>query len=101
MNAYVDEMLRQPGLFLASEAVERDEWQNYVAGSDLESRYPGKQAIGYAERVRPEERDAHVDRVREEGLASYELHPAGDRLEYFPSREPIVASPTLDAQQLG
>jgi hypothetical protein len=83
MNTYVDAMLDSRGLFVATETVERHEWRNYVAGSDLERRYPGIQAVGYTERVRPEERDDHVARVREEGLASYELRPTGERYEYF------------------
>ncbi len=84
INTYVDAMLDSRGLFVASETIERHEWRNYVAGSDLERRYPGIQAVGYAERVRPEERNDHVARVREEGLASYELRPTGERYEYFP-----------------
>ena len=79
MNSYVDAMLVSRGLFVASDVVERDEWQEYVSGTDIQSRYPGIQAIGYAERVPLEGRDEHIARVREEGLACYELWPAGER----------------------
>ena len=101
MSAYVDAMLDGRGLFYASSSsVERDEWRDYVAGSDVSSRYPGIQALGYVERVRPEEREDHVDRVREEGLDSYELRPSGERYEYFPVvyLEPSEAS---DSGMLG
>jgi CHASE1-domain containing sensor protein len=51
MQTYIDAMLDGRGLFAASESVTREEWEDYVAGSDLERRYPGIQAIAYAERV--------------------------------------------------
>ena len=84
MQTYIDAMLDGRGLFAASESVTREEWNDYVAGSDLERRYPGIQAIAYAERVPLEGREAHERRVRGEGFPSYTLRPAGERYEYFP-----------------
>ena len=84
MQTYIDAMLDGRGLFAASESVTREEWKAYVAGSDLKKRYPGIQAIAYAEQVPLDEREAHVRRVREEGFPSYSLRPAGERYEYFP-----------------
>src|SRR5215211_6200775 len=84
MNTYIDAMLDGRGLFAASESVTREEWREYVAGSDLKRRYPGIQAIAYAERVPLQEREAYVRRVREEGFPSYTLRPTGERYEYFP-----------------
>ncbi|MFL6031548.1 MAG: CHASE domain-containing protein [Rubrobacteraceae bacterium] len=84
MQIYIDAMLDGRGLFAASESVTREEWEDYVAGSDLERRYPGIQAIAYAERVPLEGREAHERRVRAQGFPSYALRPAGERYEYFP-----------------
>jgi signal transduction histidine kinase len=84
MQTYIDAMLDGRGLFAASESVTREEWRAYVAGSDLKTRYPGIQAIAYAERVPLEERGTYVRRVRGEGFPSYALRPAGERYEYFP-----------------
>ena len=84
MQTYIDAMLDGRGLFAASENVTREEWAAYVAGSDLKRRYPGIQAIAYAERVPLEGQEAHVRRVREEGFPSYGLRPSGERYEYFP-----------------
>jgi signal transduction histidine kinase len=84
MQTYVDAMLDGRGLFAASESVTREEWSEYVAGSDLERRYPGIQAIAYAEQVPLQEREAHVRRVRGEGFSAYDLRPSGERYEYFP-----------------
>ena len=84
MQTYIDAMLDGRGLFAASESVTREEWEDYVAGSELERRYPGIQAIAYAERVPLEGREAHERRVRAQGFPSYALRPAGERYEYFP-----------------
>ncbi|MFL5990916.1 MAG: CHASE domain-containing protein [Rubrobacteraceae bacterium] len=84
MQISIDAMLDGRGLFAASESVTREEWEDYVAGSDLERRYPGIQAIAYAERVPLEGREAHERRIRAQGFPSYALRPAGERYEYFP-----------------
>ncbi len=84
MQTYIDAMLDGRGLFAASESVTREEWEDYVAGSELERRYPGIQAIAYAERVPLKGREAHERRVRAQGFPSYALRPAGERYEYFP-----------------
>jgi signal transduction histidine kinase len=84
MHTYIDAMLDGRGLFAASRAVTREDWSSYVAGSELERRYPGIQAIAYAERVPLEERGAYVRRVQDEGFPAFELRPTGERYEYFP-----------------
>ena len=89
MNSYVEAMLGSRGLFYASSSVEEGEWDDYGNGIDLEERYEGMQALGYAERVETSERedfeDQIADRLREEGLGDRPaLRPEGRRLEYFP-----------------
>jgi signal transduction histidine kinase len=84
LNAYIDAMLDVRGLFAASESVERDEFREYVDGTDLRERYPGVQAVGYSERVGSEEKDEFESKVREEGYPDYSLVPDGERYEYFP-----------------
>ncbi len=84
MDTYVDSMLEGRGLFAASNSVTREEWSRYVAASDLQRRYPGIRAMGYAPRVTLEGRKDHVSRLREEGFEDYELRPTGERYEYFP-----------------
>ena len=63
MDAYADAMLDSRGLFYAS-SIGQGEWRDYVAGSNLTSRYTGIQALDYIERVRPEQRYDHVERIR-------------------------------------
>ena len=58
VNAYLDAMFGARGLFLASGSVERDEWTSYVRGIEPENRLQGLQSLGFAERVRPGERES-------------------------------------------
>ena len=71
INAYVDTMLGVAGLFSASQSVTREEWVNYTRAIDLESRYEGLQALGYAPYVAPEERETFVEGVRREGFPDF------------------------------
>jgi serine phosphatase RsbU (regulator of sigma subunit)/CHASE1-domain containing sensor protein/anti-sigma regulatory factor (Ser/Thr protein kinase) len=85
-KAYLDAMFGARGLFYASEAVTRKEWNNYVEGIEPGDRFEGLQALSYAERVEPEEREAFARRAREEGLPDLrpDLNPGGERPAYFP-----------------
>ena len=70
------------GLFDASEYVTRDDWHRYIASIALGTNYPGLQGVGFAEVVRPDEKDKHILRVRAEGFPSYTILPEGERKEY-------------------
>jgi signal transduction histidine kinase len=85
-KAYLDAMFGARGLFYASESVDRAEWDDYVEGIEPGSRFEGLQALSYAERVTPEEREAFARRAREEGLPELrpDLDPGGERSAYFP-----------------
>lgn len=76
MFIYENSLRGAQGLFAASRSVERVEWRDYVAGLDLEARYPGMQAMGYLARVEAADLDAHVAAVRAEGLREYRVWPA-------------------------
>ena len=76
MVAY-EQILRSGAARIASAStVSRGEWRDFIARLQLEERYPGIQSVGYAQRVKASERDAHVKRVRAEGLPAYEIRPA-------------------------
>jgi diguanylate cyclase (GGDEF)-like protein len=80
-----EQMLVAGAAFLgASKDVTRAEWAEYITRLKLTARYPGIQAMGFAERVRLAERDAHVKRVRADGLAEYDIRPPGERDTYVP-----------------
>ena len=79
-------MIDARGLFYASRSVTRSEWDNYVEGIAPDRRFEGLQALSYAERVEPEEREAFSRRAQREGLPSLQpdLVPGGERRVYFP-----------------
>src|SRR5215210_497977 len=85
-KAYLDAMFGARGLFYASESVTRGEWDKYVEGIEPNKRFEGLQALSYAERVEPEEREIYARRAREENLPALQpdIIPGGERSTYFP-----------------
>ena len=85
VNSYLAAMFGARGLFLASDSVERDEWESYVRGIEPENRLEGLQSLGFAEYVRPGERETFAREAREaEGLPELRPEPDGERRAYFP-----------------
>jgi signal transduction histidine kinase len=85
-KAYLDAIFGIRGLFYASQSIDREEWDSYVRGIEPRERLKGLQALGFAERVRPEEWEAYVQESREKGLPKLhpDLNPGGERAAYFP-----------------
>ena len=85
-KAYLDAMFGARGLFYASESVTRQEWGNYVEGIEPASRFEGLQALSYAQRLSPDQREAFMQRAHEERLPQMrpDLDPGGERPAYFP-----------------
>lgn len=83
---YLDAMFGARGLILASESVTPSEWEEYVKGVEPGRRLGGLQALAFAERVRPSERESFVRRMEGEGLPGIrpDLDPGGERDVYFP-----------------
>jgi diguanylate cyclase (GGDEF)-like protein len=80
-----EQILRAGAADIASSPdISRREWRDFIGYLQLEDRVPGMQSVGYAERVKPEERAGHLKRVRASGIADYEVRPEGAREEYFP-----------------
>jgi signal transduction histidine kinase len=95
-DAYLDALFGGRGVFLASRAVEREEWESYVEGIETKSRLAAAQALGFARYVRPEEREAFARKARREGLPDMrpDLDPGGERSAYFPL---ALVAPTDEA----
>jgi signal transduction histidine kinase len=85
-DAYLDALFGARGVFLASKAVEREEWESYVKGIETKSRLEGLQALGFARYVKPEERESFARGAGEEGMPQMrpDLDPGGERSAYFP-----------------
>jgi PAS domain S-box-containing protein len=86
MRAYQQMLQSTAGLFIASTSVERYEWRDYVEHLQLNKYYPGIQGVGFAQRLLPSGKAAHIATIRAEGglLLNYTLRPAGEREEYAP-----------------
>src|SRR5258706_1865932 len=83
--ASYEQVLRSAVALIASDTnVSRREWHDFIGHLDLEERFPGIQAVGYAERVKPEGLAVHMRRVHADGPADYEVRPAGERADFFP-----------------
>jgi len=70
------------GIFIASEAVTREEWRAYVEYRQVQLLYPGIQGLGFAKVITPAELAQHVERVRAEGFPEYSVRPDGERAIY-------------------
>jgi diguanylate cyclase (GGDEF)-like protein/PAS domain S-box-containing protein len=82
MTDYEQVLISSRALFAASRSVERDEWHEYVWELELDQRYPGIQALGFARMVRHDEKQAYLDGIRREGLSDVHITPPDTRDVY-------------------
>jgi len=83
--ASYEQVLRSAAALVAADTnVSRREWRDFIGHLGLDERFPGIQAVGYAERVKPQDLARHTRRVRADGPSDYEVRPAGDRADFFP-----------------
>ena len=79
IGIYINGVMSARGFLLASSAVERNEWREYINALSIPVNYPGIQGIGYSIFIEPDELDAHVAAVRAEGFPEYTVRPEGNR----------------------
>jgi len=84
MENYVSALRGLRGLFDARQTVDLAEWKKYARSIEIKYNYKGMMDIGFAQRVLPGEKDAHVAAMRAKGFADYSIQPPGEREEYFP-----------------
>ena len=97
-DAYLNAVFGARGVILASKSVERAEWERYAEGIRTEKRLEGLQALGFAQRVEPAEREAYLREARAQGLPAIrpDLEPGGERDVYFPLE---LVAPSNDANR--
>ena len=88
-KAYLDVMFGARALFYASNSVTREEWSNYVEAIEPATHFKGLQALSYAQQISPDQREAFMQKAKEEGLPPIrpDLNPKGgeeERTSYFP-----------------
>jgi signal transduction histidine kinase len=70
------------GLFNASYKVTREEWKMYVKSLRLKKYLPGLQGYGFAEAVRHDDKQSHIEKIRKEGFPNFKISPPGKREIY-------------------
>lgn len=81
--AYQERLLYGGAAFMtASDLVTREDWRLYWEASKTEELLPGLQGFGFAQLIAPDQLQAHIQRVREEGFADYSVRPPGSREVY-------------------
>lgn len=74
VSAYEEALRGGVSLFAASEYVGRLEWRQYTDSLQLARRFPGINGIGVVFKVRPNEVDSFLQRMRGEGVPNFSLH---------------------------
>ena len=82
LDAYALTLKGGAGLFAATNAVDRREWQAYVEKLRTQDSVPGVQGIGFSQEIPPHQLAAHIARIRAEGFPDYTVRPAGERALY-------------------
>lgn len=70
-------------LFNMNNDISREQWRKYVSSLKLDENYPGIQGLGFALRIKAEDKDKHVAQIRSEGYPEYSIHPDSPRPEYL------------------
>ncbi|MBI3229066.1 MAG: CHASE domain-containing protein, partial [Burkholderiales bacterium] len=83
MHDYEQVLRGGVGLWLSTPEVSRQQWHAYVDNAHLGFNYPGIQNMGIAFPVRAEEKDAHVAKIRAEGIPNYSIYPAQPERPFY------------------
>ena len=82
MDSYQQVLRGVAGLLIADKDVNREAFRAYVKALGLAERFPGIQGVGFNVLVPASQRQAHVQSVRQSGVADYDIRPAGERDPY-------------------
>ncbi len=82
MRTYESVLRGTLSLFRVKGDVSRNEWITYTSSLQITQSFPGIQAIGYAQRIAPADRDAFERDVRAEGFPDFRITPETPRAEY-------------------
>ncbi|MHA4869276.1 CHASE domain-containing protein [Duganella sp. PWIR1] len=97
MQTYVQVLYGVQGLFASSQQVDREEFQTYLAGQDLNRHFPGVHGVGYMQLVGAQQIEVHQAIVRRGGHPDYRVFPPGQRDWYSPI---IYLEPFTDNNRL-
>ena len=82
MAAHAQVLRSAAALFDANDGVTRQAWQAFTARQKVAEYLPGIQGIGFALVIPRDRLAAHVQEIRRQGFADYNVRPAGERETY-------------------
>lgn len=83
MQTYEMVLRGAAGLMSGSEYVDPMEWARALEQLQLQERYPGIQAIGWARYLRQSQLPDFIEEVHQQGRNDYQVYPSGLREEYL------------------
>jgi len=89
LDEYIDILYASRALLIASNGVERSEWQAFISAQNFNERLPGIQALELISRVNLQEKDSFIAGVKSDtslnplGYPDFNIYPEGERVEYF------------------
>jgi len=105
IDQYIHALYAIKGLFVASDAIARNEFEAFINTLDLNKRYPGLSAVSFSERVLDANKNLFMDGVKKDtsvkvgGYPNFTIYPAVKSDEYFPVK--YIEPETENAGVLG
>ena len=94
LDTYVQVVRDGTALLAASNEIHLGEFRAFVKRLELSKRYPGIEAIGFAQRVGRRELRSFARSIELDGVTRFRFRPAGDRAEY----QTVVFLEPMDAR---
>ena len=82
MKVYDQVLLSGTAMFYSKDSVSRNDWKEFVKNLRLNKNYPGIQGIGFSLIIKPQDLDAHINSIKNEGFEDYIVKPVGKRNIY-------------------
>ncbi len=82
MEAYQHFLRTGVAIHVADPHITRAQFKTFVDQQELQTHYPGIQGFGLSRLIEPQDREAFVDRLRQEGSPDFAIHPPGQRPIY-------------------
>lgn len=82
LHAHAQLLRSGSSFFAASDSVTRTAWKIFSETSKIAKNLPGIQGIGYAEIIKKDLLQKHIQQIRKEGFPDYTVWPQGNREIY-------------------
>lgn len=79
VDVYENIIRTAASVFGFNSTISKEDWASFVSSLDIETRYPGLQAVGFIQIIPGADYDSHVQSVRTTSNAAYSIYPEGQR----------------------